>query len=390
MNKLVFINKVKYNKTIYTLYNCIGSKCISLLKFFFKTDEKLIIFASFGGRRFDDSPRAIYEALLDDNRFDNYRLVWAFIKPHDFILTRGEKVKIDTLAYFVLLLRARVWVTNSSMTRGLSITGKNTFVLNTWHGSAIKKMGSDINEGNESFALKGGKMNKGIMLAQSQYDVDIFSKAFHIPEEGFRIIGLPRNDQLFHHSKAERDKIRKELGIDDNKIAILYAPTFREYDKDTDSNVICAPPVDFNKWKLSLSSDYVLLFRAHYEVTKSLKINNNDFVKDVSTYKRLNELMIASDMLISDYSSIFFDYSILGKPMLCYAYDYERYNKERGLYFDIRNFLLSAEDETALIELIRSTSLSCCDLKTLEFRKKYVTAFGSAANNSLDIIFENI
>ena len=80
MNKIALINRVKYNKTIFSIYNYIGSKVISLLKLFLHTDDKLIVFASFGGRKFDDSPKAIYDAMLKDERFERCRLVWAFIR----------------------------------------------------------------------------------------------------------------------------------------------------------------------------------------------------------------------------------------------------------------------------------------------------------------------
>jgi CDP-glycerol glycerophosphotransferase len=100
--------------------------------------------------------------------------------------------------------------------------------------------------------------------------------------------------------------------------------------------------------------------------------------------------MIASDLLISDYSSIFFDYAILKRPMLCFDYDYDRYEKERGMYFDIRGYLPHANNEDEMLELIKSESSSMDSVSTVVFLKKYVTAFGSASKKSLNIIYENI
>ena len=390
MNTLSLINRVKYSKTIYTIYYYIGSWLISLLKLFVKTDDKLIVFASFGGRRYDDSPKAIYEAMLLDHRFDSYKLVWAFMQPNKFEIPRGEKVKIDTFKYYKKLLSARVWVTNSSMNRGLDFTGNHTFELNTWHGSAIKKMGGDINKGNTSFGLKSSKKNEDVMLAQGEYDVDVFTKAFSRPRESFRVIGLPRNDELAHVTKDIQDATKQRLGISTNKKVILYAPTFREYDKDSGNNVILIPPIDLQLWKEELGKDYVLLFRAHYEVAKVMGIEDNDFVKNVSSYPSLNDLMIASDMLISDYSSIFFDYAIQGKPMLCYCYDYEKYAVKRGMYFDIREWLPSASDETELLRLIKAVDVNLKDEAAKKFQKRYVTEFGSASQKSVDIIYNKI
>lgn len=390
MNSLSLINYVKYNKTIYSIYNNIGSKCISLLKHFLKTNDKLIIFSSFGGRKFDDSPKAIYDAMIKDQRFEGCYLVWAFIHPEDYNLPRGKKVKIDTFQYYKTLLCARIWVTNSSMTRGLNFTGKNTFELNTWHGTPIKRMGSDVIDSNKSFGLKDIKTNKGVMLAQSQYDVDVFSKAFHKPTESFCITGLPRNDILAHVTQDIRFLAREKLGITDDKKVILYAPTFREYEKDIRNNCVLTPPMDLKKWKEELGTNHVLLLRAHYEVAKVMGIEDNEFVKNVSVYPNLNELMIASDILISDYSSIFFDYSIQGKPMICFAYDYDRYTKERGMYFDIREYLPHTDNDDELIRLIKSTDISIKSETTISFQKKFVTIIGSASKKALDIIYDNI
>lgn len=390
MGSVSLINRVKYSKALYVLYNRLGNLAIRIIKIFVKTQDDLVVFASFGGRKFDDSPKAIYEAMLKDKRFDGYKLVWAFLHPNDYDLVRGEIVKIDTLKYYKTLLRARVWITNSSMTRGLGFTGINTFELNTWHGSAIKKLGGDINKGNTSFGITIRKRNKGVMLAQGQFDVDVFSHAFRRKVEDFRIIGLPRNDALANSTLEIKECIKEKLGIPKGKKVILYAPTFREYDKDNSNNCVLDVPLTIPKWKNNMAEDFVFLLRAHYEVVKTMNIIDDDFVKNVSAYPNLNELMIASDILISDYSSIFFDYAIQGKPMLCFAYDYDRYEHERGMYFDIRDYLPYAENEDELIELVKLTDVTRESNATIAFQNKFVTAFGSASVKALDLIYENI
>ena len=387
MSSISLINRVKYSKGLYRFYYCVGSACINLLKDFLKADNKMIVFCSFGGRKYDDSPKCIYEAMLNDHRFDDYTLVWAFINPNNKVIPRGRIIKTDTFSYYKCLLQARVWVTNSSMKRGLAFSGINTFEINTWHGTAIKHLGTDVSAENSSFKIKRSK-NKanGIMLAQGQYDVDVFSKAFDRSPENFRIIGLPRNDVLAHVTPEEQSKMKNKLGIPDNKIVLLYAPTFREYDKDLNNNSILVPPIDFRKWRESLGDKYVVLFRAHYEVIKVLDFEENDFVKNVSDYPSLSDLMIASDMLVSDYSSVFFDYSIMHKPMISYCYDYDRYSKERGVYFDIREWISSATNEDELLSLIKNTKTAVDNEKSYDFQRHFVTAFGNASKESLNII----
>ena len=391
MNSVSLINRVKYSKVLYSIYFHLGSMCISLLKCFLKSDEKLIVFNSFGGRKYDDSPKCIYEAMLKDSRFADYKLVWSFINPHAHDIPKGKKVKTDTFLYYKTLLKARAWVTNSSMTRGLAFCGIYTFQLNTWHGTTIKVMGSDIKASNRSFRIKKGKPNsKDIMLAQGKYDVDMFSRAFNRSRDSFQIIGLPRNDVLAHQSGQLRNELKERLGIDPQKRVLLYAPTFREYEKDDGNNCISAPPIDLRRWEKILGERYILLFRAHYEVVNVLNVADSDFVKNVSSYPSLDDLMIASDILISDYSSIFFDYSIMHKPMICYCYDYDKYQKERGMYFDIREWLPSADDEDALLQLITSTDVNIESEATKVFQERYVTEYGSATQKSLDIIRQEL
>ena len=391
MNSVSLINLVKYSKVLYSIYFHLGSICISLLKCFLKSDEKLIVFNSFGGRKYDDSPKCIYEAMLKDSRFEGYKMVWAFINPYSHEIPMGKKVKTDTFSYYKMLLKARIWVTNSSMTRGLAFCGIHTFQLNTWHGTTIKVMGCDIKASNKSFKIKKGKSNlKDIILAQGEYDVYQFSRAFNLPRDSFRVIGLPRNDILAHQSGLLRNEMKAKLGINPQKRVLLYAPTFREYDKDDENNCISAPPIDFQKWKKMLGERYVLLFRAHYEVAKVLNVADGDFVKNVSLYPSLDDLMIASDVLISDYSSIFFDYSIMHKPMICYCYDYDKYQKERGMYFDIREWLPSASDEDVLLQLITSTDVNVENEATRIFQKHFVAEYGRATLKALDIIHQEV
>ena len=389
MNREI-INKVKYSHFLYNCYYYIGSLAVRLLGCFVKQNKRTIVFSSFGGRKYDDSPRCIYEAMLKDKRFNGYRFVWALGNPEQFSIKGAELVKCDTLSYYRVLMSASAWVTNSTMERGLSFKPKRIFNLNTWHGTAIKLMGSDISKENTSFGTKNKRNHNDIMLAQGHYDVDIFSRAFGVPRENFRITGLPRNDELVcENTEENRKRIRKLLGISEDKKVILYAPTFREYDKDSSGNCTLSIPVDLGKWEQSLGKDYVLLMRAHYEIVKKLQINSNDFIKEVSLYPNLNELMIVSDVLVSDYSSIFFDYAIQGKPMLCFAYDYERYASERGVYFDIREELKCfIDNEDDLLNEITILDEKERQAISRNFRNKYIEAYGNASLQCIDIIFD--
>ena len=385
--KLVYF--LKYNKVAYAVYYRVMSFCMNVLKLFVKIDDKLILFNSFAGRKYDDSPKAIFEEMRKDPRFKGYRLVWAFHEPEKFQVEDAEKIKTDGLHYFKTALAARVWVTNSSVERGLHFKGKNTFYLNTWHGSPIKKMGSDIAADNQSFGTKSETL-VDIMNTQSCFEADIFSKCFGIPRNHFIEVGLPRNDALANYTMEKRKQIRRKLGLSENKKVILYCPTFREYEKDENLGVVLAPPMDLKKWEAELGDQYVLLFRAHYEVSKVMEVQENDFVRNVTDYPVLNDLMIVSDILISDYSSIFFDYSIMDKCMLHFTYDFDKYEEKRGMYFDIRDYLSGADTEDGVIAILRNLNSQRETEKTVAFRNKYLNFYGEASKKTVDCIAEHI
>ena len=150
------------------------------------------------------------------------------------------------------------------------------------------------------------------------------------------------------------------------------------------------PPLNISKWKKALGNDYVLFVRAHYEVAKAMEIKEDEFVKDITGYQSLNELMIASDVLISDYSSVFIDYSIMDKPMLHFTYDYDKYSSLRGMYFDIRDYINGAASEDEVIELIKCLDREKETEKTRQFRNNFVNYYGHATKASVDCIAEHL
>lgn len=361
------------------------SFAINVLKLFVKPDSKLILFNSFAGRRYDDSPKEIFECIKSDNRFEDYKLVWAFHNPQLFRVEGAQVIKTDGFKYFTTALKARVWITNSSVERGLNFKGKNTFYLNTWHGTPLKKMGSDIADNNTSFDTKSD--NKfDAMNAQSRFEADIFSRVFQIPRDRFLEVGLPRNDRLCNYTQEEMWEIREKLDIPLNKKVILYCPTFREYEKDENNGCVLAPPMNLKYWEETLGDNYVLLFRAHYEVAKVMDIEENNFVHNKTDYPSLNELMIVTDILISDYSSVFFDFSVMDKVMLHFTYDFDKYCSLRGMYFDIRNYISGASKEEDLVEYIQNIDCEKEIDKTRSFRSKFVNYSGKATEQTVEYL----
>lgn len=376
---------VKHNRKIYYAYEKIGTLVMNLLKVFTVTDEKLILFNSFGGKKFDDSPYAIYQEMVKDSRFKDYKLIWAFHDPDKFDDVK-QKIKSDSFTYFITTLKARVWITNSAIQRGMSYSGKNTFSLNTWHGSPLKKMGLDLNPDSKNSIMQ----EYSAFLAQSEYEKDKMSKAYNIDPNKFYVFGLPRNDALTRDLKEKQDNAKKLLGIPQKKKVILYAPTFRDYQVDDDFTQVLDIPLNYKKWEEKMGDEYVFLLRVHYEVAKHTQLPTDKMWMDVSNYQNLDTLMLASDLLITDYSSIMFDYAILKKPIICYTYDYKEYEEKRGMYFDVRDYLVSFENEDMLIEYLFSENLVDSIEKTDQFKKIFVEQYGSATKKSVDLIYESI
>ena len=387
--KKMLINYVKYSRFLYYFYYYIMNTVIYFLGIFIRTEKRLILFNSYAGRKYDDSPKIIFEQIKKDHRFSKHRLVWAFHQPSDFQVEGAEVIKTDTMRYFLTALKAGVWVTNSSVERGLHFKKKEAFYLNTWHGTPIKKMGSDIGEVNQSFSVKKSD-EIDCFLVQSDFEQDVFLRTFHVPVSNFLKCGLPRNDILSHYSEEERALIRQKLNIPEDRKVILYCPTYREFEKDSNKGCMLKPPMDLPKWKNELGNEYVLFFRAHYEVATMMDIQDDIFVRNMTLYPSLNELMIASDLLISDYSSVFIDYSIMDKPMYHFTYDYEKYTENRGLYFDIREYLSGGSTEDEVIQLLQNSDEESEVENTRRLRTDYVQYYGHAAEAAVDRIAEHL
>ena len=384
MRKIRISQLIRHNNYIYHCFAFLGKASLNILKLFVKPDDKLILFNSFGGKKYDDSPKEIYERMIKDDRFKSYRLVWAFSNPQSFPEVKN-KIKSDGIDYFITALKARCWVSNTSIQRGIDFKGKRTISFNTWHGSPIKKMGIDVSQSYDNTIIK----NNDLILAQSQYDVETLSKAWKIPRDRFSVSGLPRNDYLAKNHDDIKE-IRQKLGISDGKKIILNAPTYRDYALDRFSQICMVPPIDFEYWQQQLQKEWVVIIRAHYEVTNALKLSQNPMWIDLSNYPSLNELMIISDLMISDYSSVIIDYSILAKPILGFTYDYDEYERKRGLYFDVRQYLSCFNDGNRLVDYINEMDHKNEKKKTMELRKKFVEQFGSATENAVDLIWENL
>lgn len=385
-------NIIKNNKIIYAIYNFIFSFFLNILGKFIKIDKNQALFVVYGGKRFDDSPRFVYEYIKKQPEYQHIKCVWAFICPEDFdFIPKNEKVKIDTMSYYKAVLQSKYWITNSSVKRGLNLKEKNHFDVFFSHGIAgIKKIGIDMDKNNQSFRSKKQEKFDMIVLGGKK-EKDILVRAWQTEEEHFYVTGLPRNDELYQIKEEKVKEIKQKLKVPLDKKVILYAPTYREFYKDSSLNNIIQNPFDFEKMGQELSDEYVLVVTAHYLVGKLLGIpKDNPFIINAFEYPYMNDLLMIADILISDYSSVVWDYAILERPILCFGYDYDKYIKERGTYLDIEKLFFNGVIKTQdkLIECIKNMDFEKQKQHTRQLKQEYLVIEEKSAEKITKIIFK--
>lgn len=371
--RLIYL--LKHSKRIQFLYRKVMSTVFKFLGLFVTQDAKLILFSSFAGKKFNDSPKVLFDAIKNDSFFSGYKLVWAFEHPEKFNVEGGKAIKIDTLNYFLTALRAKTWICSVNIERGLSFKKKGTIYVNTWHGAGTKKIGNAC-AGRKDYNFS----SVDIMLVQSNFEREIFERDFRCRPESIRMIGFPRNDELFTISEDAnvKEQLRKQFDIPEGKKVILYAPTWRD-SKDGGLSYKFEAPMDINKWKENLSDKYVMLFRMH-TFTTIFDMKYDEFARDVSAYDNLNHILTIADVVITDYSTIVYDCAVARKPFICWGFDYDRYYNERGFYYDLNDVypggVLKTEDEvmTRIEEVVKGKDVTLYE----DFRKHYIEAGGNS------------
>lgn len=303
-------------------------------------NENQVIFESFGGKFYADSPRYLYEYMYDNFK-DDFKFVWVMNDKSFKIPGNPKIVKRFSLDFYKEVARSKYWVINGRQALRLN-KKKNQVIVSTWHGTPLKKLGFDI----ENTYAKDPNTKKlyrrvgkqwDYLISPSKYVTDILRSSFtyegEILEEGY-----PRNDILYNADSSKINQIKKDLNLPEDKKVILYAPTWRDDEFYKTGGVEFKLQFDLDRLNESLGDEYVLLIKTHYFIADQLDLSNYEgFTFDVSKYNDIAELYLISDILITDYSSVFFDFANLKKPILFYTYDLDRYeNVLRGFYIDIR------------------------------------------------------
>ncbi len=354
-----------------------------------KVDNKTVMFFAFKGQSYACSPRAIYEYMLTDKQYEDYKYIWAFKEPEKYEFLKKNKnttiIKYGGKEYEKKLAIAKYWIFNYRVEDHI-YPKKNQIYFQCWHGTPLKKLGYDLKnthnamnsetEIHDKYRIDAKKFS--YILSPSHFASEKFKSAWNLTETGMENkvmeIGYPRNDFLYNYTKKDIEEIKKKLGIPEHKKIILYAPTWRDDQHQSGVGYTYKPEVNFDLLQKELQNDYIILFRAHYLVANSFDFDRyKEFIYDVSKEDNINELYVISDILITDYSSVFFDYANLKRPMIFYMYDFEKYKDElRGFYIDIKELpgpITKTEKE--LVEAIANCNNFVYDKRYESFNNKY-------------------
>lgn len=374
---------LKHNYVIYKIFNVSSSLFMKIWGIFVPMDETMVLFNA-QARKYNDSPRAIYDYIYNKPQFEKYKFVWALEDPDNTEIPGNPiKVKVDTLDYFKMTLKAKYWITCVNIERSLHYKKKNCVYLNTWHGTAFNTIGN-MAKGRKDYDFS----NVDFFCYESEFQKDICMKSFNTRKEAMIPTGYPRNDTLYYVTPKEVKSLKEKMGLPLDKKIILYAPTWRD-STDNGKTFAIKPPINVDYWKERLGKDYIVLFRTHTYTNKLLGVVFNDVIRDYTSYPVVNDLFKVADILISDYSSCVTDYCILERPIICFAYDYEEYKEARGLNIDFKTEMPSGikKTEKEVIDHILSMDYESECKKTKALKDKYTYIGGHATEICVEKMF---
>jgi CDP-glycerol glycerophosphotransferase len=357
--------------------------------------REAVVYSSFAGRQYSDNPRAIHEELV--RRGAPLEHLWVVRDGQCRVPPSATVVRERSREYFEALGRARYVVTNDYLPPWFT-RRPDQVCLQTWHGTPLKRLGLDIPEQRKSMRRAKQRWseqaaNWQYVLSPNRFSTPIMRDAYAVEGEMLET-GYPRDDAL---AGSERDlaesRVRRQLGLPDTARVVLYAPTYRDNIVDGRGRYRLDLHLDLDRLRRAGGPDTVILIRKHHRVSDLVPETGDGLVRDVSSYPDGTELLLAADVLVTDYSSMMFDFANTGRPMLFFTYDLDTYEHQvRGFYFDFAGTapgpLLETTDQLA-------AALSEVDAVRAQYAERYrefVSTFcelddGRAAARVVDRLF---
>lgn len=330
-----------------------------------KTLRDAVLFESFQGKVIGDNPLDIF--LEVQKRFPELELIWTTGKNTE-APAGARGVRFGSREWLQALATSKYLVNNTNFPWYFRKVDGQVY-LQTWHGTPLKRLGREIPNNNLTKSYLDTMDREAsywdFLISPSPFCTEVFPGAF-----GYRgnIIetGYPRNDRLSKITGSQRQEIRERIGISDpSTIVVMYAPTWRDYARSATGNW---QSVNFMDENIELPAGFQMIYRGH---TNTHAVHNNDVAGraiDVTMYPDVTELYIAADVMITDFSSVMFDYTVTGKPIMFLAPDLERYRAERGFYFDFEKLspgpILNTDKEVL-------HTLARIDQVSIEFEDRY-------------------
>lgn len=335
-------------------------------------DKKKIVFDNFNGLGYADNPKYIAEVFR--KLYPDYKLVWILRKLNDNTLPKEIKsVAIDSWDMIRELSTAGFWINNVRLAYNVK-KRKNQYYIQTWHGSyGGKKSEKDVEAKLSPWYLGMAKLDSSmadLFLSNARLMTDHYHKTYWYYGEVLEC-GFPRNDILINNNVDIKQSIRERIGITEHVKVLLYAPTFRD-DKRVDVYQIPIEKI-VNTLRDKFSCEWKVIYRMH----PNLLLFNSDYILpagviDCTSYPDMQELLLISDLLLTDYSSSYLDFILMKKPVFFYMPDYSEFMKERDFHFDLTKlFIPCAFTEEELLQKIAKFQDDIYQKGLMEFLEWY-------------------
>ena len=314
-----------------------------------------VVFSSYEGKDYSDNPRYISEKLHEMKPDSD--IVWLISKSRIGKVKVPDYVRVASPISFRGLREqatARFWVCNFRHTESLYLNTKKQFYIQTWHGDrGFKRVGFDNEKMLREMLLIEDKCS--MMIAGSKFGAGTYRTALHFDGEVL-MDGCPRNDILIRNDPKDVQAVRARLGLDPDVKVMIYAPTYRDTSEFGWQSAVLDLSRTLDHLESHFKCRWVCVCRAHY-LNIGLNVEADPRVMNLSDYPEMAELLLISDMLITDYSSCGGDFALLRRPVFLYHADVEEYKRNcRSFYFDIEQSpFLIAHDQQELEELIDGT-----------------------------------
>ena len=363
--------------------------------------DKVIFFESSVGRNYSSNPKYVYEEMVKQELDNEFKCIWSLEDTTIEIPGNVTKVKRARLKYLYYLAIAKIWVCDTRQPSFL-VKRTNTTYIQLWHGTPLKKLAMDMDILKMSDGMELSEYKRlfkkntetwDYLISQSDYTTEKFRSSFEFKKIILKS-GFPRNDILFKkNNKKSIDSIKKRYKIPLDKEIVLYAPTWRDDEFYENGIYKFSSQIDFDLLKKELSDTHIVLVKLHYLVEDSIDWSNyQGFIYKFDQLWDIQELYLISDVLLTDYSSVMFDYAILKRPMIIYAYDYKNYRDNlRGFYFNIYEEFPGpiVKNTIDLIDSIKTYNYTDYEGEYKEFLNKFTRYDdGNASSRIVDLILD--